>query len=274
MSLSKELELYYNTRKFEHWLKYQMLYLNQNKYPWFDEDRLYYVDKSLKNIKTQNKILNKFKKNNFYNIIQYWEKIGFFDSESRNHLSFKELQHLLNRTIYQFNALSNLCYRLTVFNDKFENPLFLDEDSMEEHKKEFPEHYIFNESNSLDLIINSSLFQQTSLNRLVSQNVNIIERKRLISELMENELEFLFSILTDKIPESKITLFAEIFYSLSLTNQHKNILKLDDVKKSHKNKDLEIFNNVYNSFEDIFDLMKNNKETIIDIVVDTLKNKN
>ncbi len=273
MSLSKQLELYYNTRKFDNWLKYQMLYLNQNKYSWFDEDRLYYVDKSLKNINTQNKILNKFKKNNFYNIIQYWESIGFFDPESCNHLSIKELQHLLNRTIYQFNALSNLCYRLTMFNDKFENPLFLDEDSMAEHKKVFPEHYIFNESNSLDLIINSLLFQQTSLNRLVNKNVNIIERKRLISEIMENELEFLFSILTDKIPDSKIFLFAEIFYSISLTNQHKNILKLNEMKKTHKNQDLEIFNNVYNSFEDIFDLMKNNKETIIEIVVDTLKDK-
>lgn len=268
MKIETLLEKYYKTREFDYWLKDEMLYLNQNKYPHDDTDRQILIQKSLNNVFSQRKLVSKLKNKKLLGIIEYWEDLGFFNPESGFHFSVEDLKEMLKRSSQQFEALSDLCYRLTLFNDSHKNPLYLDEYSVEEHQRSFPKFYIQKDSYSIDDIIGSCSLQLLSLSRFHRQNVGK-SKIEVESNIIKGELEFLFSNFKQDIPEDKIELFADIFYSMMLSQQHTNITKMYLLQNGN-HEEQNIISNAYISFEHSFEIIKSKREDIVDIIINSI----
>lgn len=268
MKVETLLEKYYKTREFDYWLKDEMLYLNQNKYPHDDTDRQILIQKSLNNVFSQRKLVSKLKNKKLLGIVEYWEDLGFFNPESGFLFSIEDLKEMLKRSSQQFEALSDLCYRLTLFNDSHKNPLYLDEYSVEEHQRSFPKFYIQKDNYSIDDIIGSCSLQLLSLSRFHRQNIGK-SKIEIESNIIKGELEFLFSNFKQNIPEDKIELFADIFYSMMLSQQHTNITKMYLLQNGN-HEDQNIISNAYISFEHSFEVIKSKKEDIIDIIINTI----
>tara|TARA_Y100001960_G_scaffold194919_1_gene204061 strand:- start:21833 stop:22642 length:810 start_codon:yes stop_codon:yes gene_type:complete len=262
------LEKYYKTREFDYWLKDEILYLNQNKYPHDDVDRQILIQKSLNNVFSQRKLVSKLKKKKLLGIVEYWEDLGFFNPESDFHFSVEDLKEMLKRSSQQFEALSDLCYRLTLFNDSHKNPLYLDEYSVKKHQRSFPKFYIQKDSYSIDDIIGSCSLQLLSLSRFYRENIGK-SKIEIESNIIKGELEFLFSNFKQDIPENKTKLFADIFYSIMLSQQHTNLTKLY-LLQNGDHEEQKIISNAYTAFEHSFEIIKSKKEDIVNIIINSI----
>ena len=262
------LEKYYKTRIFDYWLKNEMLYLNQNKYPYYDTDRQILIKKSLNNVFSQRKLVSKLKNKKLLGIIECWEDLDFFNSETGLNFSVEDLKEMLKRSSKQFDAISDLCYRLTLFNKLHKNPLYLDECSIEKHQSLFPKFYMKKDSYSIDDIIGSCSLQLLSLSRFHKENIGK-SKIEIESNIIKGELEFLFLNFNKKIPKDKIKLFADIFYSMILSQQHTNIRKMYLLQNGN-NENQNIVSNAYDSLEHSFDVIKSKKKYIIDIIINEI----
>lgn len=264
------IKAYNRTRRREYFFKEEMLYLNEEMVSYQNNRRKDVISRSLENLTNQQYLRKRLKKHSLLSFIDYWELIGFFDYEIDTKIDLEELVYLSKGWLKNFSAIVDLAILLAEKNTELKNPLYVDENDFILHQLRNPEYYSNKDSLTIDSIVKTSCFQQSTLITATSKRLRSSELKEAEIVSMQIELQYLLKKNKMRVEEEKHELFADILYQLAVKSQHSAIEKANNVMVTTE-KDYEIVQNLTRSLNKTLRYLQDNDLLLKIVIINELK---